>query len=213
MRTGNLKSTDPETAPRRGRPRSERARAAILRSALDLAMQRGVGRLTMDAIARRAGVSKETLYRWWRSKGEVLLEAVAELGEEAVPIPDTSDWRTDLRAFMDATSDALDPSLQRVLRALAAEAAADPRFAERVREQFLARRRTALAAVLGRGVERGDLSATEALTALDLVFGSLWYRLIFAVGPLDRSWAEAVADAISRSGDLPIRATQPPARP
>ncbi|HYX85945.1 MAG TPA: TetR-like C-terminal domain-containing protein, partial [Gaiellales bacterium] len=68
-----------------------------------------------------------------------------------------------------------------VLRALAAEAAADPAFAAQMRESFLERRRAALRQLLERGVTRGELSEAQSAAALDLVYGSLWYRLIFAV--------------------------------
>ena len=186
-----------ELPRRRGRPRSETARRAILAAALELAAERDAERVTMDAIARRARVSKETLYRWWRSKGEVLLEALAQRGEEAIPVPDTGSLAGDLGRFMRSTAAALDRPTRRLLRTLAAQAAADPAFAEQTRERFLARRRAALAAVLDRAVERGELTAPRAGIALDLVFGSLWYRLIFDVGPLDTSWADAVTDAIT----------------
>jgi AcrR family transcriptional regulator len=189
---------DASAAPRpRGRPRSERARQAILAAGLELVAEEGADRVTMDAIARRAGVSKETLYRWWKSKGDVLLEALAELGEHAIPIPDTDALSADLHAFLRATADALDPPTRRVLRALAAEAASDAHFAEKMRDRFLARRRTALATVLERGVERGELTAEHAALALDFVYGTLWYRLIFATAPLDHDWADAVAHAIA----------------
>src|SRR4051812_43251533 len=185
-------------APRpRGRPRSERARKAILAAGLDLVAEEGAETVTMNAIARRAGVSKETLYRWWRSKGDVLLEALAERGEYAIPIPDTDALSADLHAFLRATADALDAPTRRVLRALGAEAASDARFAEQMRDQFLARRRAALATVLERGVERGELTAEQAAMALDFVYGTLWYRLIFSIAPLDHDWADAVADAIA----------------
>lgn len=151
----------------------------------------------MEAIAARAGVSKETLYRWWRSKAAVLLEALAERGEREIPIPDNGSLADDLRVFMRATARALDSRTQRVLRALAAEAASDLAFAEKVRDGFLSRRRAALATVLQRAVERGELSAERATIALDLVFGSLWYRLVFAIAPLDRAWADSVTDAIA----------------
>jgi AcrR family transcriptional regulator len=179
-----------------GRPRSEAARQAILDAAFELAAESGAGGLTMEAIGQRAGVSKETLYRWWRSKAEVLLEALAERGEREIPVPDSGDLARDLSRFMRATSRALGPGMRRVLRALAAQAAADPKFAEQVRESFLARRRAALDAVLQRAVDRGELEAGRAAIALDLVFGSLWYRLVFEIAPLDRRWADTVTDAV-----------------
>ena len=151
----------------------------------------------MEAIADRAGVSKETLYRWWRSKAEVLLEALAERGEREIPVPDTGDLARDLRTFMRATARALDPRMQRVLRALAAQAAGDPAAGERIRDAFLSRRRAALASLLRPAVERGQLPAERADIALDIVFGSLWYRLVFPVGPLDRKWADSIADAVA----------------
>lgn len=183
--------------PKVGRPRSERARRAVLAATLALAAERGPDGLTMEAIAGRAGVSKETLYRWWRSKAEVVLEALAQYGEESIPVPDRGSLAADLRTFLRATADSLDPPTQQLLRSLASAAAADERFAGTVREQFLARRRDALAAVLARAVERGELTDRQATTTLDLVFGALWYRLIFRVGALDRSWAKAVTDAVA----------------
>jgi AcrR family transcriptional regulator len=189
-----------------GRPRSEEARRAILEAALELASEHGPQGLRMDAIAKKAGVSKETLYRWWRSKAEVLLEALAERGQETIPLRDKGSLQADLRAFMRATARSADAPTQRILRALAAEAAADPEFAALARDRFLERRRAALGEVLQRSVERGELSRAEAATALDLIYGSLWYRLIFDIGPLDDDWAKGVANAIGRVGSRLERA-------
>lgn len=180
-----------------GRPRSEDARRAILAGALELASEHGTEGLTMEGIAKRAGVSKETLYRWWRSKADVLLDALTDLGERAIPVPDSGTLSGDLRAFTRATARALDPSTRQLLRTLAAAAAADGAVAEQVREKFLRHRRAALATVLDRAAHRHELSDQQISTVLDLVFGSLWYRLIFVTGPLDRAWADAVADAIT----------------
>lgn len=183
---------------RRGRPRSQRARQAILAAALEIAADRGPERLTMEGVAERAGVSKETLYRWWHSKAEVLLEALGEYGEQAIPIPATGSLTGDLKIFMRETAVALDPPTRRILRTLAAGAAADADTASKVRDEFLARRRAALAAVLRHARDRGELPAQPTIaTLLDLVFGSLWYRLIFGVGPLDQGWADAVTSAIT----------------
>jgi len=128
----------------------------------------------------------------------VLLEALAERGERTIPVPDSGSLAEDMRSFMRATAASADAPTQRVLRALAAEAASDPEQATLVRDRFIARRRAALGELLDRAVQRGELDQAQAETALDLVFGSLWYRLIFGIGPLDRDWADGVADAIGR---------------
>ena len=154
----------------------------------------------MESIAKRAGVSKETLYRWWGSKAEVVLEAVAERGDETIPIPDKGSLGADLRAFLRGTVASGDPTTQRLLRALAAEAANDLGMAELIRERFLARRRAALGQLLERAVRRGEISRQHAAISLDLIYGSLWYRLIFDIAPLDNGWAIAVARAIAPEG-------------
>jgi AcrR family transcriptional regulator len=184
--------------PRRpGRPRSERARQAILAAALALAAEEGAAGLQMEAIARRAGVSKETLYRWWRSKTEVVLDALAERGERTIPLPDTGNLREDLRLFLRSTVESGDAATLRVLRTMAAAAAADETVAVQVRDRFIATRRAALGELLARAVARGEITREYAALAVDLVYGSLWYRVIFAVGALDYAWADSVAEAIA----------------
>jgi AcrR family transcriptional regulator len=168
----------------------------VLAAALEVVAEEGPAGLHMDAIARRAGVSKETLYRWWHSKTEVVLDALAEWGQQAIPLPDTGVLREDLRAFLRATVDSADPATQRLLHTIAAAAAADEATADQVRDRFLATRRAALGQILQRAVNRGEITDDYAVLALDLIYGSMWYRLIFRVGPLDYTWADAIAVAI-----------------
>lgn len=186
----------PPTRPP-GRPRSEKARQAVLRATLELAAEEGPRGLRMDSIAKRAGVSKETLYRWWRSKTEVVLEALAQRSLATIPLPDTGSLNGDLSAFLHATVASGDDTTQRLLRALAAEAASDPSFADLVTDQFLATRRAALGELLQRGVERDELTSRQAAIAIDLIYGSLWYRLIFQIAPLDSNWADDITDALA----------------
>src|ERR1044071_2386663 len=164
---------------------------------MELAAAEGPASLHMEAIARRAGVSKETLYRWWHSKAEVILDAMAEYGEQAVPLPDTGTLLGDLREFLRATADSVDPPTASVLRHLATAAAADEDEALQIRDRFLARRRAALTELLDRAVARGEVEAGYAALARDLIYGSLWYRLIFRVGSVDHAWARDVAAAIA----------------
>jgi AcrR family transcriptional regulator len=188
-----------EPARRPGRPRSERARQAILAAALALAAEEGPAGLRMEAIAKRAQVSKETLYRWWHSKTDVVLDALAERGQATIPLPDTGTLREDLRAFLRATVDSADPTTVRVLYHLAAAAASDEALACQIRDRFLATRRTDLGKILDRAAGRGEITRDYAALAVDLVYGTLWYRLIFRVGSLDYTWADDMASAIPPS--------------
>ena len=186
-----------DEARRPGRPRSERARQAVLAAALALASEEGPSGLSMEAIARRAGVSKETLYRWWHSKTDVILDALAERGQQTIPLPDTGTLRGDLRAFLRATADSLDPATERLLRIVAGAAAADEDAAAQIRDQFLATRRAALGQLLRRAADRGEISPERAAFGLDLVYGWLWYRVIFRLGPVDYRWADDVTAAVA----------------
>ena len=184
-------------AQRPGRPRSERARQAILAATLALAAEEGPASLHMEAIAKRAKVSKETLYRWWHSKTEVLLDALAERGQQTIPLPDTGTLRDDLRAFLRATVDSADATTVRLLHHLAAAAASDQTLAYQIRDRFLVTRRAALGQIMHRAVARDEITSGYAALAIDLIYGSMWYRLIFRVGPLDHTWANQVASAIA----------------
>jgi AcrR family transcriptional regulator len=102
-----LRIMDSGTKRSVGRPRSESARRAILDAAFALAAEEGAAGMTMEAVARRAGVSKETLYRWWRSRVDVLLDALAGRGEREIPVPRGDDLAAALGA----------PAAQEVARA------------------------------------------------------------------------------------------------
>jgi AcrR family transcriptional regulator len=187
----------------------------VLGATLALAAEQGPSGLNMEAIAKRAGVSKETLYRWWRSKTEVILDAMAERGQQTIPVPDTGNLRDDLRAFLRATIDSADPTTIQMLHAIAAAAAADEGVAIQVRDRFLATRRRDLRSILENAAARGEITHQFIPLAIDLVYGSMWYRLIFRVGPLDQKWADDVAAAVAAnyaevgtSARLPRRSTR-----
>jgi hypothetical protein len=91
------------------------------------------------------------------------------------------------------------PTTVGLLHAVVAAAAADETVAVEVRDRFLATRRADLRQLLERGADRGEIAPDLAGLAVDLVYGSMWYRLIFQVGPLDHTWADAVAAAIAYS--------------
>ncbi|WP_328937061.1 TetR/AcrR family transcriptional regulator [Streptomyces tauricus] len=86
----------------RGRPRSESARAAVLHAVDDLLVEVGYAALTMKGIAERAGVGRQTVYRWWSNKAEVLYEASAIDAREELSVPRSDDPLKDVKAYLDA---------------------------------------------------------------------------------------------------------------
>jgi AcrR family transcriptional regulator len=173
---------------RPGRKRSEESRMAILAAALELIGELGYAGLTIEGIAARAGTGKQTIYRWWPSKADILLDAGATKADLHVPVTDQGSYAADLRAFLTASYALVNRrELADVLRALMAESQIDPDFAERFRELFLQRRRDALGVILDRARCRGDLpDVPEAGTVADIVFGVIWYRVLAARKRLDR---------------------------
>ncbi|MFF0631340.1 TetR/AcrR family transcriptional regulator [Nocardia sp. NPDC004151] len=195
-----MKTAGPQSDPERphtGRRRNEATHQAILDTSLRLLGESGGAPVTIDAIARAAGVGKQTVYRWWPSKGALLLDALTERSTLHVPTPDTGSVRADLLAIIDSTfrgaqSDSTAPALRTLVR----EAAQDPHLAELL-ETFTAQRRQAVLEVLERGRARGELSDDADLDLMvDQFYGVFWYRFLIGHAPLDTAVAERLTDSI-----------------
>jgi len=188
-------NAEPASSGRPGRKRSEQSRLAILSAALELLAEVGYAALTIEGIAARSGTGKQTIYRWWQSKADVLLDALTTKAELFIPVPDEGGYAADLRAFLTATFRlGSQPQVADALRALMAEAQLNAAFGERFREVFLTHRREALGQIIERARTRGDLShGLSAGTITDLVFGIVWYRLLATRQPFG---AELVAELV-----------------
>lgn len=179
-----------------GRPRSKRADAAILDATLDLLAEGGYAALTMEGIADRAGVGKATLYRRWRSPEEAVVAAVSSFVEE-IRIPDSGSVDEDLRLLMRQAVDVYRGRPGRVLPGVLAAMAASEEVGRSVRTHFLEGRRAALATVLRRGMERGELPPdADVELILDFLGGPLFYRILVTGGPLDAGLVHGVVDVV-----------------
>jgi AcrR family transcriptional regulator len=150
--------------------------------------------ITVAAIAERAGVGKQTIYRWWPSKSAVLLDAMIHRARQIAPAPDSGDLHTDLRVFLRSTFAAAPDNRSLLLGALR-EALADAATMDRL-AMFTAARRDELAGILDRALTRGQITQRPK-TFVDQAFGLLWYRMIFAHEPLDEQSADALAGALA----------------
>jgi AcrR family transcriptional regulator len=182
----------------RGRPRSAAARKAILDAAYDELQERGYAALTIEGIAGRAGVGKQTIYRWWPSKADVVLDALLDLVSTRIIVPDKGSLAEDLIAFLRATF--RQRGQRPVLVGLMAQAVLDPVFATQFRDRFLFSRREALRGILQRAVERGEVAAELDLELLiDVVYGVLWYRLLLDHGPITEAAGQQLAALVVRA--------------
>jgi AcrR family transcriptional regulator len=184
------------TSRRPGRPRSERARLAILRAAADLLLDEGTAQVSMDAVAERAGVSKATIYRWWPSKERLALHALLEWAATGSSPRDTGSLRGDLLSLVRPwVREIRRRPFGRVIAALVTAAQSDPGFAEDYRRHFVEQRRVPMRAAFERAIARGEAAADlDVEVALDLIYGPLYHRLLHGHAPLNDRFAASVID-------------------
>ena len=176
-----------------GRKRSEVSRRAILTAALEITRREGYRAVTMERIAAEAGVGKQTLYRWWSSRAEVVLEALGDLAESNIPVLERGSLRLRLsRFFVDSFRSLRHGGTAELLRGLMAEAQLDPAFRAELKSRFIDRRRAALRSLL----ESSKVAPGKRELLIDLGFGYLWYRLLLGYAP-GKTDAESLASALA----------------
>ncbi|MBD5784798.1 TetR/AcrR family transcriptional regulator [Cellulosimicrobium terreum] len=184
--------------------RNESSRRAVLTATLDLLQEVPYPRLSIEGIATRAGVGKQTIYRWWPSKAAVLFDAFLLLSEadagERPQLPDTGDLRADLTLVLRATVAELnDPRLAEPMRALATEAAQDEALAATYHERLDAPLREAKRERLRSAQAAGELAADLDLdVAVDIIWGPVLNRWLQRSGPLDDAYVDALVDTALR---------------
>ena len=144
---------------RRGRPRNEGLRRTILHAAAELLEERGVEGVTIEAIAGRAGVGKQTIYRRWSTRAAVLVEAFLSQDESPLQVPDGGSLRKDLAVLAGSVSaSAGGEALRRSVAGLVAASHVDPEVGRLFRERFVAPSRAVVREVLQRALERGRIA-------------------------------------------------------
>jgi AcrR family transcriptional regulator len=177
--------------------RSEAARQAILEAADDLVAEKGFAGVTIEGIAARAKVAKQTVYRWWRTKTDVLLDAFLEDMAEELPPPDHGDLALDLHAYLPRLARLLGASdTGAVARALIAQAQHDPAFAVEFRARYLDEQRRRDRLPLERALGRGQLPPDfDVALGTDQLVGPLYYRLLVTHEPVDEEFTRRLVDA------------------
>jgi len=155
--TRTVHSEAAEEPKPRGRRRSVEAERAILKAALYLLERQPLRKVTADAIARRAGVSKATIYKWWPNKSLVALDAYLAGMTEQVVMPDTGSAELDFTRQLKSVMAFYTSSLGKLFCQFLAEGQSDPVFLALFRERFLYVRRNAARVMWQRGVDRGEI--------------------------------------------------------
>ncbi|SNT41600.1 transcriptional regulator, TetR family [Granulicella rosea] len=194
----NLQAAPPVEEPRpRGRQRSLECKARILRSALQLLERKPLRKVTADAIAERAGVSKATIYKWWPNKSQVALDAYLAGMSERVFTPDTGSAEADFSQQLKAVMAFYASPLGRLFGQFIAEGQSDPGFLALFRERFLYARRDATRIMWRRGVDRGEIRREiDGEIVLDLIYGPMIFRLLAGHGSLSAEESTAMVEAV-----------------
>lgn len=166
--------------------RSERSRTAILEAALELCRERGFPKTTMEGIAARAGVGKQTIYRWWPSKAAVILEALNEQVGDVTDFPSSGDIVADLTKQMVGVAKLL-PSAEFApyTQGLIPAAQTDPELAEALLKIMVEPRVQACRERLALAQEQGQLRSDVDLDdVVEMIYAPLYYRLLLHTRPL-----------------------------
>jgi AcrR family transcriptional regulator len=177
--------------------RNEDARLAILGAADELLIERGFGGVTVEGIAARAGVSKQTIYRWWPSKVDILLGTLVEEADRRLKIPEDGLVVDAVRGYLRALARFLaKDDAGKVLLALLGEAQHDAETAALFHERYLDPRRARERALLKRGIAAGELPAGLNLDAtLDALTGPIVYRALTGA-KVSRPFVDALVDRV-----------------
>ena len=178
--------------------RSARSQAAILHAAYELCQQQGYARLTIEGIAARAGVGKQTIYRWWPSKGAVLLDVFVDqitARLDAAPIGSPLD---DLRRRVHVTAEVLaDTTIGPHIAGLIGDTQGDPLLARELHQRLVAPARAQHRELICAAQSQGELRAdADPDLVADTLFAPLWFRLLVTRAELSPSFADDITDTV-----------------
>jgi AcrR family transcriptional regulator len=192
-------------AARKGRPPSEMAasHAAIMDAVYALLQKKSVRDLTMEEIAKRAGVGKPTLYKWWPTKSHLVLAMLRERMAPNLAVPTVVGAEESLRLRVRQLIEAFNGPFGTMVAGLIGEGQSEPAIRQQFFDRLVGPRRTATIADLQRGKDKGELrSDTEPDLLNDAIFGAIYYRFLLSPGPLTRKFGEELVEQVIRGHRL-----------
>lgn len=177
----------------------------IVEAVLDELAEKGYGRLSMDAVARRSGASKSALYRRWPSKQDMAVDVVSQLSLPFAEFADTGSLRDDIRSLLDAILEWLDdPRLGRILPDLVGEAKRNEALTEAMHAHIDVPRRARAEAILERAIGRGELtSEINRELVVDLFGAQVFWRLSVRRVPVTSDYLDDLTDFVLRALQVP----------
>lgn len=197
MAVGQRSSEDVPVPQRRPGGRSARVRAAAIAATLAELAESGYTSLSLDSVARRAGVHKTTLYRRWGTREDLVLEAILDQVDAHVAVADTGVLRDDLLELArTAARNATRPEVAAMARTVAAESPHNLKLAEANR-RFWAERLAIDGVIVERAIQRGEIvETTDARQVIESVIGPIHLRLLLTGEPVDDTFLKHVVDVV-----------------
>lgn len=189
----------PEPKPK-GRPRSEKSREAILLAALTLLVRDGFENLTMEGVAREAGTGKSTIYRWWKGRADLAVDAFFSAIDETLDLHESGSAREDFRAQIMGMADQLRGPTGRAFAAMLVGGRENPSVANAVRKRWLDPRRDWARMRLAWAADAGQLQeGVEPRAALALLYSPLYTPLLFGNDIPSRKNLQACFDLAAKA--------------
>jgi AcrR family transcriptional regulator len=180
-----------------GRPRSEQARQAILRTTLKILGKNGFSDFKIEEVAAHASVGKATVYRWWPNKGALIADAFASSTTRKLRFPDTGSVYADMSQQMRQLIKVFRSRRGRIVSAILAAGQSDKDLIEAFRERFLWPRRREAYATLRRGIERGELRKDlDPDLLLDSLYGPIYMRFLIQHDRLTPEFVDRLCELV-----------------
>ena len=199
MSTSKTKKAKTVTKSGRGRPRSPETRAKILKAAYEMLNEEGFMDLTIEGVAAKAEVGKPTIYRRWKTKAALAMDAFLEAVNPEIAFPDTGSAKEDFREQMYKIVWLMNSSRGEVLANVIGCGQADDELIAAFRENWLIPRREDAKRIFQRGVERGELrEGIDAEVAIDSLYSPLFYRLLLKHQPLTEKFVNELVELVMK---------------
>jgi AcrR family transcriptional regulator len=180
-----------------GRPRSDESRQAILDSTLELLKDVGFDGLSIEAIAARASVGKATVYRWWKNKAELVVEAFLATAGSELRFDAHEPIEAALRSQMLRVAKIFSGEMGTVIAAVIGAGQSEPEMLEAFHDGWIEPRRTEARKLLQQAMDSGRLrDDIPPDTVLDVLYGALYFRLLIRKRPLDKAFVESIANIV-----------------
>mgnify|MGYP002651800078 CR=1 FL=1 len=190
-------SSEANIARKRGRPKGDEVKNAILKAASDLLREEGFAGFTIEAVASRSGAARSSIYRWWPNRSALAVAGFLSETAPKISYGETGSAVTDVTQQLVKVAEVYGGAVGRTIATLVAQGQGDPEALRCLLDGYVIPRRAEARRVLERGVANSELRPDADLDVLvDALYGPIWYRLLVPHAPLTPEWVTRLTDHV-----------------